>query len=1001
MKGKRRLKTWLIRMMVCVLLCMTIVQPITAFAYSQVTTQVTIDDANWTIVAGVVEESVGGIAEENVLKEVKRIGADNLKTLAENNGSTRVGASLLEDLNVADLEQEGFEGDSADDNLVLSFPGKPRKGLLWKSSSNEYDKSRANTVKDILLYDLNAAYDFVYNGEKPDGIETYKSNMIALLNAVDSKGTVNGCSVSAATSSDVPSVADKTMDVSDYVVISNGNQEEIFAYRIPKGYVGSGRTYDESLGLNLSSSEDATYITWGEYAYEAFATYVLGEKYGLTTSTVYTGEPGALESMLVYVIESLVNALSSILGLWSMDELILNSGVRGGPGYVGGIFPGSWETMIWTVFFVMEILALIILSFAILAGIYKKAMSTVNPLVRASFMEQVKNICVSILVIILLPIIFRLMISTSATLTEIFTSMLGENTAKEQFASLSRSSGSLGGCIMQLVYLCSLIYFNFFYYLRSLLVAIVIAISPLLVMANAIGDSWRNITTEMFKAVLTAIFIQPIHALCLTMILLLPVDGRGFQSIVAIYALIPLTNMIRDIVFKGAGGTMNMAARAGEGNTMRYMNQARRIATVGALSAAGATVGAISDRFGSSGKGGQGSADGETTDVPGGGSGENLQNVKGEGRAEQAANRQPETPSIQNKGDADFQSPQTFKEKAATVAMVAAGTMAAAGTAARNSFTGAVNKTKQSAQYAKDHPIETLKSTGKDAIAASKTIGRGARRLATGAAGITIAGAGGMLQGAGCRNNLQQVGRGLIGSSLAANSRKAYESTPTMEQQQANLEPENHEKRESSYDPIQIGRNFADGASSEEEISALSMTDYTSMDGIYMNEDASELQAGKETLNKHGIHLSDPQNIAEKGQKPVWNENSDRTLSYAAVEMSDWEAANLSAGAKVFSGEDEAKKEALRKTGINNVSVQYQNVEGKRKPVSYHVEISDAKKFNENYGININDKTVGASGKKERVVSTTSGSFVPNLAKKMASQQTSPVEKETPSPETA
>ena len=978
MKKEHRFRHHLIKMMATVLLFVTVFQPVTALAYDIVTTQTTVDTTNWEILAGVVTEDVGLLESPN---EVKRIGEDALKKLSENNGDPGVGANLLDALNVAE-ESTGYDTDDLKKNLVLSFPGKPRDGALWfKGNSTEFDKSRATVIKDVLVYDLNSAYDFVYEGQNPDGLEDYKAKMVALLNAVSSAvngstGSVNSYSVNLATSSDISSVDDPTMEPSDYVVISNGDDEEVFAYRIPKGYVKiSGRedSLDETLDLQLSSSEEASYITWGEFAYEAFANYILDEKLGLTAENVYSTEPGALEAILVGMFTGLIDGLTNILGLWGIDELILNAGVRGGSGYVGGIFPASWEPLIWTFFFITEVLALIVLSFAILAGIYKRAMATVNPIARASFMEQVKDLRIAIFVLILLPIIFRLMISTSATLTEIFTSALGNETAKEKFSILTKSSG-LAGCIMQLVYLASLIYFNFFYYLRSLIVAVIIALSPLLIIAYAVGDNWKNITIESMKTVVSAIFIQPIQALCLVMILLLPVDGRGFQSIVAIYALIPLTNMVRSLVFRGPSG-LHMAAKSGEANTMRYMKSAGRVAgrfaTGAALGAAGAIAGGIAARGGKNSE----SGDGSSTDSQGG---ENNTINQKPGKAEQAAAQQTE----QNNP------PQSIKEKAKqTAADVAALGREKLGQVSEKITQGTDAIHDTGALLLDGHPIQAAQkvgrgamSLGRGAVSVGRKVAPGIKRVAAGTGGVALAAVGSGLAAAGVRTGLAQVGQSTFANAVARRPARgtASEAEPAVNQEvqdqvdtpQNPIEPPT---------PIDVGKRYAAGEGSMDDISSLESADYGAVDGIRMQGEGDKYQANEDTLGRMGMFVSKPVNTAPEGEKPKWNRTSDRTITYTSSMLGARDQANLAAAEQAFRSGSPEQIQALQKTGIKNVTATYQNIDGKKKAVEYQVEVSDTKAFHENYGINLNDQWHSSSGSKERGASFTGGSITPNI----------------------
>ncbi|MEG2433711.1 MAG: hypothetical protein RSB25_18920, partial [Acinetobacter sp.] len=276
--------------------------------------------------------------------------------------------------------------------------------------------------------------------------------------------------------------------------------------------------------------------------------------------------------------------------------------------YISGVFPSSWESVIWTLFYVIEIIGIAFLFYSILHNIFKRSMATVNPFVRASMMDSVKNLLISIFVLILIPVVFRLMFSMSGSLTKIFSSALGDITATERFKALSVDGGSLGGCIMQLFYIGALLYFNFFYMLRSVTIALLIILSPIFIVMYSAGGNWQQLTGAWAKELLANVLIQPLQAFALTLILLLPSTSRAFENIVLIYMLIPFTSMSRSLFFGTSGGLLHnisqQGQRSGE-NGLKFAAKAAGGAALGAVGVAAAAAKGV-------GKGGSGEVAGES-----------------------------------------------------------------------------------------------------------------------------------------------------------------------------------------------------------------------------------------------------------------------------------------------------------------------------------------------------------------------------------------------------
>lgn len=546
--------------------------------------QTTIDPANWEIVAGVVswEAGVGGNQVE-----AKRIGESLLGTLASSSQPNGVAGKVS-------LTQKK-EGDACTNKLVLCFPGK-MSFSGFSDNSTAADTNRAQLVRNSLIYDLNSAYKFVYGDPwKPsstsidDQIQEYSANMSALLAATPG-GTVNGASISAVSDSDMNGVQypDSITDSTDYVKITKGGDFRIFQYRMVKGYVDvrnskDGESTHKALGLSsLSASDDAAYIHWGTLAVEAFVNYGSEEKLQVTASDVYSGKEGSLEKAIAGFLGSIANWIANALGLWNFDEIIFNAGIRGTDSYVGGVFPSSWQPTIWAFFFISEIAALAMLLFAIIYNVGKKAMSTIDPVARASAIEQIKYLFIVAIILGLLPLAIPIFLNLSKELTGLFHDALGGKTAEEKFKGFAAGGGGLGAVLTYLLYLGALIYFNVFYVFRSLSISLLIILAPIFVAMMAINENKRYMTVTWFKEFNSQLFIQPLQALMLSLILLVPPSGRRIETIIMAYVMIPLTNMLRQVFFGSAGGMADMVGQKGKQTGTRL-----------AMTAAGAGLSAV------------------------------------------------------------------------------------------------------------------------------------------------------------------------------------------------------------------------------------------------------------------------------------------------------------------------------------------------------------------------------------------------------------------------
>lgn len=536
--------------------------------------QASVDLSNWEILTAVVRENIGLTAHS---PEVRRVDSSTLQSLASNSSSLGNSLSALSGLSSYvtsyDNNSSEYEGKKVNGNIiggilgsgeqyrVLTFPGKG-----GKSQTNDFNKATA--VNDALIYDLNQAFTLWLDANgytRTPKLADFYNRMTEFLNSITISG--DECTVPGVDGS--------------------------FTWRMAKGYTSSN--HDPSL---INISEDAEYVNWGMLVYEGFNNFLLEGDEAVTEQTVYSATPGQLEKSIVAILSSLLDGLRSILGLWTTDELIFNAGGRS-HGYVGGIFPNGWEPVIWTLFIIAEVLAAMVLMYGIINNVLKKATSTLNTFARLRAMQQVQDIIVCAIALALLPLLLRIVISMSSDFVDMIYSIIPTNNMTGEKMEISKlvsrystGGGTIGGCVAQFLYFGIQVYFNFFYMLRSLMIALLIIIAPIMVSMIMISDAKKQMTVLWGKELLANILIQPIHAFIIATILLLPNSSHGFDNMIAIYAMIPLTSALRNMFFGGSGGLIDQAANVAKNRFTGSVSRATLFGT-------GAAVGYGANKIGS------------------------------------------------------------------------------------------------------------------------------------------------------------------------------------------------------------------------------------------------------------------------------------------------------------------------------------------------------------------------------------------------------------------
>ena len=545
--------------------------------------QMAIDTSNWIFSAAVVNDKD---ATFGTYTEIERIGSDKLSSLKADS-SKNMFAGLLSDT------PKQSSSKSSKDNKVLSFPGFDTGGVFTtpQASSTMYD--RATLIKDRLVYDLNTAIKTVYEDKKWANIDAFRSDVSSLLSAVESGGSINGWTIKRASDS---KLKDSTNEInpSDYIILKKDSVEYVLLTGVKK-YTNSMSDSDKP----SDESKDTKYVTWGQMVYEAFVNSTL-DKDPVTSENVYNSTvQGVLESAVNSLFSTALAGVRSVLGLWDLDSLIFNKGSRGGSSFVAGIFPSSWETYIWTFFLISEILSFVVIMYAIIKHILNKAVSTVNPAIRANAMEQVKDMAVGIIVLVFLPGLLVGLMQLSGSLVNVFSSIVGDKSITNELGHFT-SGNSIGAVFIGLANLIVLIYFNWFYIIREITTALLIALAPLFVATMCIGTDKRSLCMKWLSELMSNIFIQPIHAMLFAFIVLMPKTGRPVESVVLLYCLIPLTALMKGLIFPGTSDMAHKISQSAGNKAGEYGKKATRATVAAGVGLVGAGVGLAAGGLGAS-----------------------------------------------------------------------------------------------------------------------------------------------------------------------------------------------------------------------------------------------------------------------------------------------------------------------------------------------------------------------------------------------------------------
>jgi hypothetical protein len=502
--------------------------PLPSFAHDAYFLQVLIDDHRFVYQGNVIEDNATWYQTESKHFE-RELG--KFAGLKEN-------VVPSTDPKWYDDEKNWKDSKKAKDEDIMVFTFQPKEVGGWfqqKNNATRDDVEKAYKIKETLIPGLNDALRILNDGKEFRSIESLmkRANELAKAIAGQTK-TVNGYSVST-----------KGDKVYIKKVNQKGNQSQSyeFTYRVKKGY------NNVKIDGKKPFENDTTYITWNQLIFQA--NYAYAKKgYTVKNSTEFT-KPNAVEEMVAGMLENTFDQLRNFLGLYDINELVYNQGIRGSSAYAHGIMPNSWAEKAIAYHWLFQALAWSLITLAIVKNLVQRNLATINPAMKISLMESIQNLLITGFILANAIPLINMFMYLNERLVAVFGATIpnfGDN------AGLNYYTNTIGGVIIQFFYLGVSIYLNFVYIMRAITIAILTAMAPLFIVSIAFGGRWKQLFNTWMREIVGNIFLQSFHAFMLSFFFAISTSSRGIEGMIVTLALIPLTEFFRTLVMGSGGG---------------------------------------------------------------------------------------------------------------------------------------------------------------------------------------------------------------------------------------------------------------------------------------------------------------------------------------------------------------------------------------------------------------------------------------------------------------
>lgn len=392
------------------------------------------------------------------------------------------------------------------------------------------------------------------------------------------------------------------------------NDGSVFVYAIPKGFTtitgkynvdGNGDGVNDPFTMiNTQFTEkgkDYDYTTaqedvpWVNIHMLSMYANTVYKHHNISVTTYIEPDTNLFSKLIAGIFSGILSVIRSVLGLAEIDVLVFNLGVRGSAAYNFGLMSENWWNVVLQYQLIFQAIAWVILVCGFIKTLIDLNLSTINPQKRMSVYETIqKFIVVGIGLVILIPAV-QFLLECNNVLVELFASQI-ETSA----LNMPSVNNALVQFLVGMMWITILLYINFIYIMRSITIALLIASGPFFISTIAFSQGGKSaLFTSWSKELLANIFVQSVHAFILSFLMQLLSSGTFLETFAIAISIIPLTEMFRNLIFAGAGGSTSQMANTAAG----AMNRMGTAIGKGVVSAGGAAIGGI---FGKDEGGGDG-----------------------------------------------------------------------------------------------------------------------------------------------------------------------------------------------------------------------------------------------------------------------------------------------------------------------------------------------------------------------------------------------------------
>lgn len=363
----------------------------------------------------------------------------------------------------------------------------------------------------------------------------------------------------------------------------------IVRWRVPKGY-SKGQRLENVIRSRGSEFDYAITdsITFEYVVYQAMYNYYFLNQTSMSANTFYAQQGGWLEQQFVGIVDSALTGIESMLGMYSLEELMINDGARG-TRYWQGVVPSTWFSAAQYFYLFTFTLSMIVLLIALIRAGFQKSISTIgNVAKKVSLMESIKKIIICSALVVLFQPIFYIMCQVNVYLVDACKGLVNGNVL---FNVNAFNNVNIASALVSLIFFYITIKMNFTYMLRGITILLCYLLGPICIMLSALGEKYEQITTNWVKELAGNLFIQTIHALIIMLYINIAKYGSpaSIERIVLVYSFVPITEFVRTNLFALGKGVDDVAQNLGQAVGGLATTAATGVA-VGGIKAIGAGV---------------------------------------------------------------------------------------------------------------------------------------------------------------------------------------------------------------------------------------------------------------------------------------------------------------------------------------------------------------------------------------------------------------------------